>query len=149
YLRLAVRSWDGKRPSLPPLGPEFSRDIAGFTRRYIRTVLAGLGPTAIVVLDDLHEADPHSDLYCALSDAIENTKRGAQLILIRREQPQPGLACPEPSRAMSTVSAEQLEFTIQETESLLSARGGAGRNIAQELHDLCRGWAAGLSLLIE
>src|SRR5262249_25737999 len=34
-------------------------------------------------------------------------------------------------------------------ESLLAARGGAGRNIVQELHDLCQGWAAGLSLLIE
>src|SRR5262249_40997246 len=61
----------------------------------------------------------------------------------------PRLARLEANRAMSTVSAEQLEFTMQETESLLCARGGVGRSVAQEVHDLCRGWAAGLSLLIE
>jgi DNA-binding SARP family transcriptional activator len=149
YLRLAAQRVHGTQRILPPLGPESSRDIPAFARRYLGALLASLGEDAILVLDNLHEASRGSPLYPALAGALEDRTGAAQLILISRERPHCAFAGLEASRAMSVVSAQALEFTLEETQALLHARTELDPALARPLHDLCRGWAAGLSLLIE
>ena len=139
-----------RRPS-PFLEPELelSPDVVAFSRRYFANLFARLGTHAVVVLDNLHELPQHSVLYSALAAVVEDSPTHAQLVLISREQPHAAFAVLEASRAMPTLNAEQLKFTLKETELLLAARGESNPGTAKAMHELCQGWAAGLSLMIE
>lgn len=148
HLRLASGRWQGKGRPLPLLVPELARDMVGFTRRYFATLFTRLGANGVVVLDNLHELPEESILYAALASAVESFAPG-QLVLISRDPPHAAFARMEASRAMLIVNGDQLQFTLPETELLVASRSELDAGVAQELHELCRGWAAGLSLLIE
>ena len=149
YLGLAGRALQRKQRPLPLLTRELSRDTAAFAHGYFSALFSRLGVHDIVVLDNLHELPEASVLYPALARSVEDIAQGGKLILISRDPPHPAFAHLEANRALSTINADQLKFTLPETELLLSARAGLNRSDAQELQELCHGWAAGLSLLIE
>ncbi len=149
YLGLAGRALQRKQRPLPLLTRELSRDTVAFARGYFSVLFSRLGADDIVVLDNLHELPEASVLYPALARSVGDIAQGARLILISRDPPPAAFAHLEANRALSTINADQLKFTLRETELLVSAHTELTRSDAQELHELCHGWAAGLSLLIE
>ena len=149
YLSAAARPVQRKGEPLPLLPSELAHDIASFARRYFRALFARLQSTAVIVLDNLHEVSQDSPLYFALAKAAEETPHGAQLILISRRRPPDAFVRLKANKVLRTVRVEELKFTLAETKMLAHGVGGLSAHEVQELHQLCEGWPAGLSLLIE
>jgi PAS domain S-box-containing protein len=149
YLGQATHGPKCRARALPLLTSEFSGDIPAFARRFFRALFPHLGEGAVVVLDNLQEASNDSALYRALAAAVEEIPHGAQLILISREAPDAAFARLSANRALGTLDGDALKFTLAETQAMVFAQAGLSGQDAQALHDICNGWAAGLSLLTE
>ncbi|HYL18062.1 MAG TPA: hypothetical protein VEV20_05250, partial [Burkholderiales bacterium] len=151
YLGLAAQPLlrDQKRRGVPPLSPELDRDPASFARRYFRNLFASLAPGTIITLDNLQEIPDHSPLHMSLANAAGEIPPGSLLLLVSRDAPGTSFARLQANRIMRVVDADDLKLTLPETRLMLHERADLQDPDAAELHELCQGWAAGLTLLIE
>jgi DNA-binding SARP family transcriptional activator len=151
YLGLAAQPLlrDRKRRGIPLLSPELDRDPASFARRYFRNLFASLAPGTVITLDNLHEIPERSPLYMSLANAAEEIPRGSLLLLVSRDAPGTAFARLQANRIMRVVDAGDLKLTLPETRLMLHERAHVQDPDATELHELCQGWAAGLTLLME
>ena len=151
YLGLAAQPLlrDRKQRGLPLLSPELDRDPASFARRYFRGLFASLAPGTIITLDNLQEIPEHSPLHLILANAAGEMPRGSLLLLVSRDAPGTAFARLQANRIMRVLNAADLKLTLPETRLMLHERADLRDPDAAELHELCQGWAAGLTLLME
>lgn len=149
YLGLAAGPLVPSRLRLPTFAPEYRNDVAGFARRYFRTLFESLPADSVVVLDNLQDAGLATTLYQVLTVAAVELPNGFNLVAISREKPPEAFARLTANRLLFTIDWDDLRLTLQETERIAGALLPSRTVKAQELHEQCQGWVAGLTLMLE
>jgi len=150
YFGLALRlAAPRKRAPLPAFVPGYPEGMDAFARRYFEDALARIVAPALVVLDNFQDAGPDPVLHQVLRDAATVAPPGVRFLVLSRSEPPALLARARASGALALISADQLALTLDETRSLVNARGAALAERANLLHQRTHGWAAGIVLLLE
>ncbi len=150
YFGLALRlAAPRKRSPLPAFAPGFPEGMDAFARRYFEDALARVAAPALMVLDNFQDAGPDPLLHQVLREAAAVAPPGVRFLVLSRIEPPPLLARARASGALALIGADQLALTLDETRSLVNARGPALGERAPLLHQRTHGWAAGIVLLLE
>ena len=133
--------------TLPLLTPEYLPDLSGFTRRFFRTLFSYLPTDAVLVFDDIHQAN--SSVFCELLEhAVSEIPDGANIIFVSRTEPPQTLLRAMASQRLVAVGWEDLRLSIEETRAIVTAVSGVSDDCIAVLHTHCDGWAAGLTLML-
>jgi ATP/maltotriose-dependent transcriptional regulator MalT/DNA-binding SARP family transcriptional activator len=150
YFGLALRrAAPRKRKPLPAFAPGFPEGMDAFARRYFEDALARVAAPALVVLDNFQDAGTDSQLHRVLREAAAVAPPGVRFLVLSRSEPPPMLARARASGTLALIGADQLALTLDETRSLVNARGPAMGELTPLLHQRTKGWAAGIVLLLE
>jgi len=150
YLALAVRGINRRahRP-LPVLTPEYLPDVAGFSRRYFRSLFERLPHGSVLVLDNYQELPSDSPVHAVVGEAINELPDSIRLIAVSRSDPPPALTRHTLSGRLVSMDALQLRLTLEETRGIARLRGTADPATVAVLHERSNGWAAGLVLMLQ
>jgi len=133
---------------LPRLTPDAAFGVLGFARHYFRELFAR-APDLLLVLDDYHQVGATSPLHEILRVAIEQVPSGARIAVASRSRPPGQLARCIASGAIVSLSWRELALSVEEVVGMAGVHGALlDEHAARSLHDRCRGWAAGLRLLL-
>ncbi|MCW2997443.1 MAG: pknK 2 [Solirubrobacterales bacterium] len=101
----------------------------------------------VLALDDYH-ALSRPEIHRDVAYLLENLPRGLRLMILTRSDPPFPLGRLRANGGLAELRAEDLRFTIPETEALLNRRLGLGLDGADVAHlrERTEGWIAGLSL---
>lgn len=124
-------------------------DLAGFTHRFFRELFRRMPRPSSLVLDNFQDAHQSGRLATITRDATAEIPAGINLVVISREQPPAEFARLRINEALATVDWEALRLTFEETIAIASLRGLHDEAAVHYLHERSRGWAAGLTVLIE
>lgn len=150
YFALAVRgAAPRKRAPLPAFTPGYPDGLDAFTRRYFEDALARIATPALVVLDNFQDAGSAPLLHQVLREALEVVPRGVRFMVLSRSEPPASLARARASGALALIAADALALTLEETRSLVNARGTVHGEGVSMLQQRTNGWAAGVVLLLE
>jgi ATP/maltotriose-dependent transcriptional regulator MalT/DNA-binding SARP family transcriptional activator len=145
FLGLAAAQLGGpKAPPLPLFTDEYRRDLIGFGRRWFRQFFARLPVGAVVVFDNVHEAEGRAEARAAV---LEEIPVGVNVILVSRLEPPPAFARLVANQTLARIGPEDLRFTREEAAALLERAGDAA--IVDRAWARADGWAAGLILMRE
>lgn len=147
YLRQAARLHDPEAPPLPLLTPEYLGDLPAFARRFARGFFDRLGPGGIVVLDNYQDHAEGSALHTVLEVLCREVPRAANVVVISRHEPPAMLAAARARQDLVVLGWDELRFTPAETRALAGSR--LSPDLAEQVHRLSDGWAAGITLLME
>lgn len=119
------------------------------SERDLMTALATVlqtGPSnGVVIVDDVHELV--GDALGVLLRVAERQVSGPRLVLGGRHQPPAAVSRLRLSGRVAEIGARELAFTPAEADELWDREGLAlGKDVAERIHHLTEGWAAGLRL---
>lgn len=135
---------------LPLLTPEYLPDLAGFTRRFFRTLFASIPATTVLVLDNYQEASPESIFHTIIHGAITEFPSGITLLAISRTDPPPQFARMIANNLIGRASWEDLRMTPDEIREIATTAGQIfDEKAVYLLQKQTDGWVAGLVLMIE
>jgi ATP/maltotriose-dependent transcriptional regulator MalT len=121
FLGIAAARFGGpKAPPLPLFTDEYRRDLAGFGRRWFREFFARLPAGAVVVFDNLHEAEGSADARTAV---LAEIPVGVNVILVSRLEPPAAFARLVANQTLARIGPEELRFTREEAAALLHGAG--------------------------
>lgn len=149
YIALAAAPFEPRRAPLPLFAPEYRQELAGFARHFFRALCARLPADSVIVLDNLQDAAHASTLFHVLTVAVAELPHRANLVVISREEPPDAFARLTANRLLSMIDWDDLRLTLQETERITGARFPLLNVKAEQLHEQCQGWVAGLTLMLE
>jgi hypothetical protein len=139
----------GVRADLPAFAAEHALDVAGFARRWFRTLWGHAPRPFWLVLDNYQEASPGAQLHAALREALTERPAGVVAVVISRNQPPPALARLRANRRLLELGWDELRLSPEEGAALAEAcRPGRAPEVGA-LVKRCDGWAAGLVLLFD
>ena len=141
-LRTAVGTAD-----LPPFGDGQRTAIGLFARRFFERLFAAVEPPLVVVLDDYQALPPDSPVHEATDALFASAPPGVLAIVASREAPPRRLARWLAGADLTPIDYPALRLTRAETGALATARGMDPNGRLDTLHELARGWAAGVVLL--
>lgn len=135
--------------ALPLLRPEYMADLAGFTRRFFRTLCAARRSPWVLVMDNLQEAQENAAFASVLMLALTELPPGVHAILISRSEPPAAHARLRASRAIVELGWQELRLTRDEALRIAADVPQLDAAAAARLVERCDGWAAGLTLLLD
>ena len=109
--------------------------------------LSGSETPVVLVLDDYHAVNSQ-EVHRDIAHLVQNMPNDLQLVIVTRSDPPLPLGRLRANGGLAELRAEQLRFTIAETEALLNQRLALGIDHSDvvRLVERTEGWAAGLSL---
>ncbi len=135
---------------LPLLTPEYLPDLAAFTRRFFRTLLASVPETTVLVLDNYQEAVPESVFHTIIQGAVAEFPAGINLLVISRTDPPPQFARLIASNLIGRAGWEDLRLTPEEIRAIAVTTDQVfDEEAVHLLQKQTDGWAAGLVLMME
>jgi len=150
YLGQAVaRASRGAEESLPLLTPEYLPDLAGFARRYFRSLFDMLGDGAVLVFDNAQDAPADSPFLAIVEQAVAEVPDGLNVMVISRADPPALLARLVASQHLAVLDWQALRLTLEEIEQIAQLWLSLDKFSLQRLHRDSDGWAAGLTLMLE
>jgi ATP/maltotriose-dependent transcriptional regulator MalT/DNA-binding SARP family transcriptional activator len=150
YLNLALQRQQ-PQADLPRLSPDRLAGLDAFVRDYFQALTAALGPAGTLVFDNYQDAPLDARLHEILAGAAGLLPRGSRLIVISRSEPPGAYARLLANCTMAVIGGDELRLEADEARGIarLRHRSDELRQILPKLHELTRGWAAGLVLLLE
>jgi ATP/maltotriose-dependent transcriptional regulator MalT len=149
YLTQAARRLAPRKRPLPEASLEAIANLSAFGRCYFREFFARLPTGALVVFDNFQEIPEDSEVQRVMGEAFEEIPEGRTVVLISRVDLPAQYSRFAADKRMTRIDWEQLQFTFAETRALAGVQGiGNGLDI-RGLHDQARGWAAGVTLMLE
>ncbi|HHJ16503.1 MAG TPA: hypothetical protein ENJ80_07375 [Gammaproteobacteria bacterium] len=136
---------------LPLLTPEYQSGEFAFARRFFRELFATLGPSPVLVLDNIEAVDGESGFHDILQHGLEEVPAGARVIVTGR--------CPPPARCarlrltgrLVHLGRDRLQLTDEESRAIIDLLAD-GNDLPEEdvrrLQEITRGWVGGLALLL-
>ena len=152
YLTLAasemLRGRAKRVEALPRYGPEYAADLATFTRRFLRAFFALFAARSIIVIDNFHEAPANAAWRHAFSEGLRELPAGLNLVFVSRMPPPPEMARLIADQSITRIDWSELRFTAGEATAM-TATAGLAASVAQHIHRVSDGWAAGIVLMRE
>ncbi|MBL8488394.1 MAG: hypothetical protein JNK22_15025, partial [Rhodocyclaceae bacterium] len=136
-----------RKIDLLSLTPEYLLDLAGFARRFFRSLFGSLPASATVVLDG-YEAAPGGTLDSLLATAVDEVPPGSRLIIASRSVPPPALVHLTIKGALAIISAEDLQLVLDEARTIAANTPGAMTAPVESLLAQCDGWMAGFVVML-
>jgi len=133
---------------LPSFAERHRADPGLFARRFFERLFAGVEPPLAVVLDSYQTLAPDAPVHEATDALLASAPPGVLVLIASREAPPPRLARWLAGADLAVIDYPLLRLTRDETGALATARGLAPNGRLDRLHDLARGWAAGVVLLV-
>jgi len=151
YLSHAARRLDdGRSRDLPAFAPQYSGDIAAFSRRFFRQLFMNAKAPVVLVLDNLHEVPANSPLHAALEGGLTQVPAHCCVIIVSRTEPPAALARLRVGGGMVHLGWEDLRIGPNEIAEIANLRGQPlSPEAVAKLHERTQGWAAGLVLMLE
>ena len=147
YLR-ALPGLPADQPALPLFATEYQNDAPAFARRFFRALFSQLGPSALLVLDNLQEASTNPAFAAILREAIEQIPDGVNLLLVSRWGPPATLARLLAQQAIARIGWPELQLSAEETGAIAGLEPGRDAARITGLLAACGGWVAGLTLML-
>lgn len=150
YLGLAAKH-AGMRKALPLFTAEYQLGLPAFTRNWFRDLCGRLRAPAVIVLDNVQDAGPNTQLHTVLQHAADELPAGIHLIAISRAQPPAALARLQANHALCEIGWENLQFAEEEQQALVSVLAHGVQFSQEQLHQVharTRGWVTGLILYL-
>lgn len=151
YLGQALRGVSGRaaRP-MPALTAEYRADVAGFSRRFFRSLFGRLPAGSALVLDNYQEVPSEDAFHSLVAEAVEEVPPGSLLVVVSRRDPPDCYSRLVANENVGFVDADDLTLTEAETRLITQSRMPdlPASDIAL-LHARSGGWAAGLTLMLE
>jgi LuxR family transcriptional regulator, maltose regulon positive regulatory protein len=150
YLALAAQKFIRRNSSgLPARPSSLDADPILYARGFFRQFFGLLPTPSIVVFDNYQEIAERGLFHEVIGAAIEELPEQINLIVISRQ-----VAPAELSRALANghiaeIGWDALKLTAEETMVIARARHSVDDAILHRYHELCGGWAAGLTLMLE
>jgi len=150
YLGLAAKhaAPRHKRP-LPHLTPEFVPGLQTFARRVFEELFRRLRAGSVLVLDNAQDAGAEGALSDVLRIAVETLPATVRMVFLSRGGPPPTLARLIANGQLAVLERAAMQLTLDEARGVAAARGVKDAARVAAIHDLTRGWTAGLVLMLE
>jgi LuxR family maltose regulon positive regulatory protein len=151
YLSQAVATPErGPDFHLPVFTPQYSSDLAVFSRGYFRDIFGCLNTPFAVVFDNYHEVAKQSRLHEVMQSALQEIPQQGCVIFISRTDPPSFTARFLANRQMQLLGWNDLQLTREESDAIVELRDYEfGEPDKQQLYERTQGWAAGLVLMLE
>jgi len=151
YLGHAARRLDdGRSRDLPAFAPQYSGDVAAFSRRFFRQLFMNAKAPVVLVLDNLHEVPANSPLHAALEAGLTQVPGHCCVMIISRTEPPAALARMRLGGGMVHLGWEDLRVSPNEIADIANLRGQSlSPEAVSKLQERTQGWAAGLVLMLE
>ncbi len=146
YLAQALPAGGKAAPQLPQFGAEHRANLAGYSRQFFRQFFAR---PALLVLDNYHELAESSAVHEVLDCAVAEVPEGSNIAVISRGGPPRRFARHKVGEKLATIEGEQLRTSLEETRAIAALRHDLDEVAIARIHELSRGWAAGLALTLE
>jgi DNA-binding SARP family transcriptional activator len=146
YLAQSLPAGGKTAPQLPQFGAEHRANLAGFSRQFFRQFF--LRPT-LLVLDNYHELAEGSPVHEVLDCAVAEIPEGSNIAVISRGGPPKRFARHKLAEKLATIEGEELRTSLEETRAIAALRHDLDEAAVARIHELSRGWAAGLALALE
>ncbi len=146
HLAAAARAASGSA-DLPPFGEGQRAHVGLFARRFFERLFTAVEPPLVVVLDDYQALPAESPVHEATDALFASVPPGVLAVVASREAPPPRLARWLAGPDLAAIDYPALRLTRAETGALAAARGMDPNGRLDALHELARGWAAGVVLL--
>ena len=147
YLGLTIPT---RRHRLPPFTSEAPSTLNAFARRFFRQLYAALRAPFVIVFENYQDA-PNAALHEVIRDALAEIPRSGRAFILSRDDPPAAFTRLRASGAMHVVNPGELLLRPAESRQiwrrLVSGRRASAQ--AAAVHQIARGWAAGLVLLAE
>lgn len=150
YLGLAALPFGKRRGKpLPAYLPEYTGDLAAFTRRFLRQLFECLPDRAVLVFDNAQNVPADAPLHRILIDAVDEAHGDITLCVISHSDPVSEFARLEANGAMRKVGSSALELTRAEAEAIAARRQRPNAVSVALLHERSGGWLAGFMVLLD
>ncbi len=138
-------------PMLPRFTPETMLQFEIFCRKFFRELFRDLSEASVIVLDNYQEIVETSVVHKALEIMVEELPPESRLMILSRGWPPKTFARARANHLLQVIEEDRFVFSRKEVGALLQLHGiSAGDDgLADHLHDVTRGWAAGLTLMLE
>ncbi|MCM8621625.1 MAG: hypothetical protein NFW16_07765 [Candidatus Accumulibacter sp.] len=138
---------------LPALAAAQTPAMASFFRHFFRTLYAAIGGQRFLVMDNAQEALCAGTFRELLLFAMHEAPDDLRLIVISRSLPPRDFARLQANGDLALLEGDELAFTEAESFAVqkLGTPASRVRTVEQmrKLHQLTRGWVAGLKLLLQ
>ncbi|HAY26757.1 MAG TPA: hypothetical protein DCY47_04490, partial [Candidatus Accumulibacter sp.] len=154
FLRQAIaRQTAAAAGSMLPLDALASADLRAFFRHYFADLYGGLSAPTTLVFDNAQEALSSPTFRALLVAAIHEAPANVHLLIASRVRPPTDFARLLGNGDLVVLDPDELPFSEEESLAVQRlARPQAGTRSLSEmgrLHQLSRGWPAGLKLLLQ
>jgi LuxR family transcriptional regulator, maltose regulon positive regulatory protein len=146
YLAQSLPAGGKNSPQLPQFTAEQRANLAGYSRQFFRQFFAR--PT-LLVLDNYHELAEGSAVHEVLDCAVAEVPEGSNIAVISRGSPPRRFARHKIAEKLALIEGEELRISLQETRAIAALRHDLDEGAIARIHELSRGWAAGLALTLE
>ncbi|MBI3583526.1 MAG: hypothetical protein HY096_06190 [Nitrospinae bacterium] len=152
YLSLAEKWLNPKKKKpLPNLTPEYKLGINTFARRYFEELFSRMKSPFSLVLDNFQDASSESKFHEIVNIALNEVPEGCKIIIISRTTPPSAFSRSIANKDIKTIGWDDLQLTEDETMGIVRLLGYK-ESVCNTLNTQfckCRGWIAGLLLLLE
>ena len=132
---------------LPVLAPEQLHNVPVFAHQFFRALFQPSQAGRLLILDDVHEIPEDSVVASLFPILLQEVTSGTQVIALSRKELSRHLTRGLANKELQEIGAEDLAMTLEEAEALLrQPQGSPDSATTARLHDLTKGWAAGLVL---
>ncbi len=140
-----------KRGMLPDFTSEYLAGLPEFSVNYFRELFKKIEPGSVLVLDNYQDAGKETGLHEAMLYAANEIPENIQLVILSRTEPPGKLALLQASMNFALLSIQDMYFDRKESDEVAALRSDIKLSETQYrlLHELTRGWAAGLVLTLE
>lgn len=153
YLGLAAKKNAPRRKkTFPLLTPEYLGGIPTFTRGFFEEFFGSVKKSDpfILVLDNYQEVSPEAPLHSVLAQVADSVPDNVHILVISRNDLPSELIRLRASEKVSILDSTALRFTYEETKSMVQGRIASNDdNLTQMLFEKSKGWAAGITLMLE
>ncbi|HET9595464.1 MAG TPA: hypothetical protein VFP65_07775 [Anaeromyxobacteraceae bacterium] len=103
------------------------------------------------MFDDHQEVPPGAEVHDVLKDCLSSLPQGLNAFVLSRSRPPARLARLLASEALAEVEWDAIRFDVADTKALvaLKMRRAVPDRVALRLHEVTRGWPAGIVLLVQ
>ena len=146
YLAQSLPAGGKSAPQLPQFTPEHRANLAGYARQFFRQYF--MRPT-LLVLDNYHELPEGSAVHEVLDCAVAEIPEGSNIAVISRGGPPRRFARHKVGEKLATIEGDELRTSLEETRAIAALRHDLDEAAIARVHEVSRGWAAGLALTLE
>jgi DNA-binding SARP family transcriptional activator len=146
YLAQSLPAAGKNAPPLPQFAPEHRANLAAYARQFFRQYFAR---PALLVLDNYHELPEASVVHEVLDCAVAEIPEGSNIAVISRGGPPRRFARHRLAEKLALIDGEELRTSLEETRAIAALRHDLDAEAVARIHELSRGWAAGLALTLE